>query len=74
MTWLNTPKKLKKNFPKAKADDSDMEEDKSNLKRHLRQDESDSEDQDPVKRVAESEKVLYFTDSEYQSRVPPPRY
>lgn len=64
MTWLNTPKKLKKNFPKAKQEDSDYEDDPRN-KRFIRDDESDSEGRDESKRVPESEKVLYFTDKDY---------
>jgi len=73
MTWLNTPKKYKKNFPKGKPDDSDLEEELKG-KRFLREDESDSEELDALKRIPESEKVLYFTDVDYQQRVPPPRY
>jgi len=72
-TWSNTPKKLKKNFPKAKPEDSDLEEELKS-KRWLREDESDSEGRDLTKRVPENEKVLQFTDADYQLRVPPPRY
>ena len=73
MTWINTPRKLKKNFPKAKPDDSDLEEEFKG-KRVLREDESDSEGRHEMKRIPENEKVLYFTDADYQQRVPPPRY
>jgi len=64
MTWINTPKKMKKNYPKAKPDDSDLEED-SKSRRFLRDDESDSEGKNELKRVPENEKVLYFTDKDY---------
>lgn len=64
-TWAHTPKKLKKNFPRPKPEDSDMEE-----KKQLREDESDSENA----LVADGDKVLYYTDKDYGSRVPPPRY
>jgi len=70
-TWINTPKKLKRNFPKEKPEDSDAEEDP---RKRLRDDESDSEGRDLTKKVPENEKVLYFTDADYQQRVPPPRY
>lgn len=61
MTWINTPKKLKINFPKAKPEDSDLEDDPKN-KRQTRADESDSEGRNEQKKVPDSEKVLYFTD------------
>ena len=64
MTWLNTPKKLKKNFPRAKMEDSDLEEEMKS-KRFVRDDESDSEGREEMKRVPENEKVLYFTDADY---------
>ena len=60
MTWLNTPKKMKKNFPKPKVEDSDTEI-PVNKKRP---DESDS-DGKAKHHVPDSEKVLYFTDNEY---------
>lgn len=68
MTWINTPKKLKKHFPKKQVDDSDAEED--NSRPHLRDDESETED-DPTNL---GNKVLYFTDQDFQQRVPSPRY
>jgi hypothetical protein len=58
MTWINTPKKFKKNFPK-KVDEDGQES-------GLREDESETED--------ESNKVLYFTDKDFQQRSPPPKY
>ena len=69
MTWLNTPKKLMKNFPRPKVEDSEIE--KSHIKR--RTDESDS-DGKSKHHVPDNEKVLYFTDAEFAQRVPPPRY
>jgi hypothetical protein len=63
MTWINTPKKLKKNFPKVKQEDSDVEESKKG--KVVRPDESDSDGVDPKKKIPESEKVLYFTDVDY---------
>jgi len=72
MTWINTPKKMKKNFPKRKPEDSDAEDSKN--QKVLREDESDSDGVDEKKKVPENEKVLYFTDKDYQIRVPPPRY
>lgn len=59
MTWMHTPKKLKKNVPK-RAEDSDADESHGPFKR---EDESDSEDG-----------VLYFLDGDYAQRVPNPRY
>lgn len=73
MTWINTPKKYKRNFPKPQYEDSDLEEEQKG-KRFVREDESDSEGLDENKKVPENEKILYFTDSDYQQRVPPPRY
>lgn len=73
MTWLNTPKKFKKNFPRAKLEDSDLE-DEMKQKRFIRDDESDSEGREESKKIPENEKVLYFTDADYQQRVPPPRF
>ena len=67
MTWVHTPKKLKKNFPKKMTDDSESEENKGN---RLRDDESETED-DPSN---PDNKVLYFTDQDFQKRVPSPRY
>jgi hypothetical protein len=63
-TWANTPKKIKKNFPRAKAEDSDVEEEMKQ-KKWLREDESDSEGRNPLKKIPENEKVLYFTDADY---------
>jgi hypothetical protein len=60
MTWLNTPKKLKKNFPKPKVEDSDTE----HTVNKKRPDESDS-DGKAKHHVPDNEKVLYFTDAEY---------
>ncbi len=54
MTWINTPKKFKKNRPKPKVEDSDIEDSKFLGKFS---DESDSE--------ALDDKVLYFTDKEF---------
>ena len=68
-TWAHTPKKLKKNFPRPRPEDSEAED-----ARRPREDESDSEGRDPAKRPPEGEKVLYFTDKEFKARVPPPRY
>jgi hypothetical protein len=65
MTWLNTPKKLKRNFPRAKPEESDIDEETKG-KRILREDESDSEGLNALKRVPESEKVLFFIDNDYQ--------
>ena len=50
MTWINTPKKLKKNFPKKVDEDG--------LANGYREDESENEE--------ESNKVLYFTDKDFQ--------
>lgn len=58
MTWINTPKKLKRHFPSKKADESDIEEHEKNK---LRDDESETED-DPSN---PGNKVLYFTDNEF---------
>ena len=60
MTWLNTPKKLLKNFPRPKVDESDAE--KSQIKK--RSDESDT-DGKSKHHVPDNEKVLYFTDAEF---------
>jgi hypothetical protein len=67
MTWINTPKKLKKNQPKSSVDDSDIDEQEA---KRLKEDESETED-DPNNPM---NKVLYFLDKDYQSRVPPPRF
>ena len=67
MTWINTPKKLRKHFPKKSTDDSDIDEDQH---KKLREDESETED-DPSN---PGNKVLYFTDQDFASRVPSPRY
>jgi nucleoside-diphosphate-sugar epimerase len=58
MTWINTPKKLRKNFPKNLDDEGATV---------LRDDESDSE-------ADADQRVLYFTDKDVQQRAPPPKY
>ena len=60
MSWINTPKKIKKNYVQVK-DDSDLEETR------LREDESDREEDAKTKQ-------LYYLDSDFNSRVPYPRY
>jgi hypothetical protein len=56
MTWMNTPMKLMKHFPKQVPEDSDVEEMNT-----VREDESETED-DPLN---PANKVLYFTDADY---------
>lgn len=66
MTWINTPKKIKKNLPKPDIDDSEADDEPTKL----RADESETED-DPNN---PANKVLYFTDKDFSNRVPAPRY
>jgi len=59
MTWVRTPKKLRKQFPKKNVgDDSELEE---SMASKLREDESETED-DPAN---PGNKVLYFLDKDF---------
>ena len=63
MTWLNTAKKLKKNFPAKVVEEG-------SLSSRLRDDESETED-DPSNPAS---KTLYYTDKDFNLRAPQPRY
>lgn len=68
MTWMRTPKKLKKNMPKkTEQDDSETEE---MLLSKIREVESETED-DPLN---PGNKVLYFQDKDFNLRVPSTKY
>lgn len=62
MTWINTPKKLKKNQPKNTKDDESEEESLDLKKRKIVKDDESESDENESKKVPEGENVLYFTD------------
>ena len=67
--WTGTALKLKKHQPKRPVEDSDPDVSAA-LQQSLLEEESETEDDpsDP------GNKVLYFTDTDYAQRVPPPKY